>query len=514
MRRIAATVKGISFVAVIPGPMTRLASRVRPVLFLAVVSACPGSKGPAKAIQQTPPAVGDADTSMKDAPAISACPEPAYADLMAIDWKPELRGDFEAAMKEGLAIVSYDCKTLKLQPSCSLEGSYGYLGTTRREKKIEMNTKDELAANLPVGGLTWLSDLGAKFGRGTSLAARLVMVGKQSAGKKQASKGDLKGGCDNATHYVRAATIGAFVVASGSQAELAANVRIVGKGASAGSTSETKIQSEDGNVEACQKSTSDDKKAPDQCGALVRIELEPISKEAVTGAPPAAELVVASCPPGFARGDDDVCHTPDKPHQCKPGDGAECAKQCDAGNAGSCATLAAMHRTGTGVDKNQGKVAALAKKACDKDVISGCRTLALSKLDTKDSKSAIELLDRTCKAGDGRSCVELGVAQLDDKKQASNAQYSFRRACYGGGENEGCAWLGVLYAEGKGGLSVSPKLASSFFEKGCKEGSARACDGLGDLVKAGKGIAKDPGRAKELYAKACSGGLAVACKKK
>ncbi len=493
--------------------MTRLACRVRPVLFLAVIAACPGSKGPAKAIQQTPPVVGDADTSMKDTPAIAACNEPTYADLMAIDWKPELRGDFEAAMKEGLAIVSYDCKTLKLQPSCSLEGSYGYLGTTRREKKIEMNTKDELAANLPVGGLTWLSDLGAKFGRGTSLAARLVMVGKQSAGKKQASKGDLQGGCDNATHYVRAATIGAFVVASGSQAELAANVKIVGKGASAGSTSETKIQSEDGSVEACQKSTSDDKKAPDQCGALVRIELEPISKEAVMGAPPSAELVVPSCPPGFARGDDDLCHKPDKPHQCKPGDGAECATQCEAGNAGSCATLAAMHRTGTGVDKNQGKVATLAKKACDKDVISGCRTLALSKLDAKDSQGGIELLDRTCKAGDGRSCVELGVAQLDDKKQSTNAQYSFRRACYGGGEYEGCAWLGVLYAEGKGGLSVSPKLASSFFEKGCKEGSARACDGLGDLVKAGKGTAKDPARAKELYAKACSGGLAAACKK-
>lgn len=514
MRRIAVELKGISFVGVIPGLMTRLACHVRPVLFLAMISACPGSQGPAKAVQQPPPSVGDADTSMKDAPVISACAEPAYADLMAIDWKPELRGDFEAAMKEGLAIVSYDCKTLKLQPSCSLEGGYGYLGTTRREKKIEMNTKDELAANLPVGGLSWLSDLGAKFGRGTSLAARLVMVGKQSAGKKQATKGDLKGGCDGATHFVRAATIGAFVVASGSEAELAANVKIVGKGASAGSTSSTKIQSEDGNVEACQKSTSDDKKAPDQCGALVRIELEPITKDAVVAAPAQAELVVASCPPGYARGDDEVCRKPDKPHQCKPGDSADCAKQCEAGNAGSCATLAAMYRTGTGVDKSEGKVAALAKKACDKDSIAGCRTLAMSKLDAKDSKGGIELLDKTCKAGDGASCVQLGVAQLDDKKQAANAQYSFRRACYGGGENEGCAWLGVLYAEGKGGLTASPKLASSFFEKGCKEGSARACDGLGDLLKAGKGVTKDAARAKELHAKACAGGVAAACKKK
>jgi hypothetical protein len=487
---------------------------------LAAVAACPGSKGPAKAIEQPAPKVGDADPSMKEAPTIAACAEPAYADLMAIDWKPELRGDFEAAMKEGLAVVSYDCKSLKLQQGCSLEGSYGYLGTTRREKKIEMSTKDEVAANLPVGGLSWLSDLGAKFGRGTSLAARLVMVGKQSAGKKQATKADLKGGCDSATHYVRAATIGAFVVASGSQAELAANVKIVGKGASAGSTSQTKIQSEDGDVEACAKSTSDDKKPPEQCGALVRIELEPIG--AGGKAPDAApvEVAIATCPKGFAQGDDGVCRAPDKPHQCKLGDGADCAKQCSAGNAGSCAALASMHKNGTGVAKDWAKAASFGQKACDKDVIAGCRIVAAAKLGgegtDKDVKGALALLDKACKAGDGAGCVDLGVAQLSakDKKDAEQSQYSFRRACYGGGEPEGCAWLGTLYAEGKGGLNASPKLAISFLEKGCKDGSARACDGLGDLVKAGKGTAKDPARAKELFTKACTAGHAPACKKK
>ncbi len=505
--------------------MTRLASRVRSVLprvrhvlLLATVAACPGTKGPAKAIEQPAPSVGDADPSMKETPAIVACTEPAYADLMAIDWKPELRGDFEAAMKEGLAVVSYDCKSLKLQPGCSLEGGYGYLGTTRREKKIEMSTKDELAANLPVGGLTWLSDLGAKFGRGTSLAARMVMVGKQSAAKKQATKSDLRGGCDGATHYVRAATIGAFVVASGSQAELAANVKIVGKGASAGSTSETKIQSEDGDVDACQKSTSDDKKPPEQCGALVRIELEPIGAGGVAANEPPPDLEIPTCPKGFARGDDGVCRKPDKPHQCKLGDGPDCTKQCEAGNAGSCAALASMHKSGTGVAKDWAKAASFGQKACDKDFIAGCRIVAAAKLGgegvDKDVKGAIALLDKACKAGDGVGCVDLGVAQLSSKGVAEQSQYSFRRACYGGGQADGCAWLGSLYAQGKGGVGASPKLAVSFLEKGCKDGSARACDGLGDLVKAGKGTAKDAKRAKELFDKACTGGHAPACKKK
>jgi hypothetical protein len=29
---------------------------------------------------------------------------------MVVDWTPELRGDLEAAMKEGIAVVTYDCK--------------------------------------------------------------------------------------------------------------------------------------------------------------------------------------------------------------------------------------------------------------------------------------------------------------------------------------------------------------------------------------------------------------------
>jgi len=53
-----------------------------------------------------------------------------------------------------------------------------------------------------------------------------------------------------------------------------------------------------------------------------------------------------------------------------------------------------------------------------------------------------------------------------------------------------------------------------FFEKGCKEGSARACDGLGELTKAGRGTKRDPARAKELFEQACNGGHAPACKKK
>jgi len=438
---------------------------------LIALAGCPAG-APAKVAQPPVPKVGGADPDARP-PSIEACKGGQSHDLMVLDWTPELRGDLEVAMKEGVAVLAYDCKSVKLVSACTLAGSYGYIGTTRREKKISMSSSDEIAANLPVGGLSWLSDVGGKLDRESALVAQLVMVGKRSSAKKVATQHELTGGCDGATHFVRAATVGAFVVAAGSKAELEASAKIIGKGASGGSTSSTKIEAQDGDLTACEKSSPDGSAPPDQCGAVVRIELEPIGAggTALAAVPEAPGLAVATCAPGFAMADG-ACVRLDKPHQCKPGDATDCAKQCDAGNAASCATLAVMHRDGKGAPKDAQKAAALAKQACDKDVAAGCRIVG-----------TIPALDKACAAGDGGACVDLGIAKLADKKLAADAQYAFRRACYGGGEFEGCTWLGTLYLEGKGGMKKNPAMARPFFEKGCKEGSQRACEQVAKLPK-------------------------------
>jgi uncharacterized protein len=481
-----------------------------------LLCACTAGK-PADAVRPTAPTVAQADPTLASSGGqnVTACTKPARADLMAVDWTPEMRGDFEVAMKEGLAVVRYDCRSIELVHGCGLPGSYGYIGMTRRDKKIEMNNKDEVAANLPMGGIAWLSDVSAKLGRESALAAHYVMVGKRSAARKRAGQDELDGSCDGATHFVRAATVGAFAVATGSKAEIGGSAKILGRGASAGSSSATTIQAQDGDVAACEKSTPDGGSPPDQCGAVLRVELEPLG-ERLDGA--AAELGIAACPPGFAESAG-ACRRREAagPYQCTPGNATECEDQCTGGHAGSCAILAVMLRDGTGVTKDWERAATLAQQACDEDQLAACRLVAVAKLGgqgvKKDKPGAIALLDKTCTGGDGMACVELGAARLSDKKLAQDAVYAFRRACYGG-EHDGCAWLGTLYADGKGGQSANPKIAVKFFEKGCKEGSTRACVGLADLLKAGKGIDKDVARAKELFAKACNAGDAKACKKK
>jgi TPR repeat protein len=342
------------------------------------------------------------------------------------------------------------------------------------------------------------------------LAAELVMIGKRSSAKKRASRDELEGSCETATHFVRAATVGAFAVASGSKADIGGSAKIMGKGAGASSSSATKIEAQDGDIGACEKSTPDSTTPPAQCGAVLRVELEPIGANASARGDTAPELAVAACPKGFAMSDG-ACRRLDVPHQCTPGDAGDCDKQCSAGDAASCATLAVMYRDGLAVSKDWAKAATLAEQACNKDVLAGCRVLAAARLAgqgvKKDKPGGVALLDKACRGGDGLGCVDLGVAKLADKKLANDAQYAFRRACYGGGEFEGSAWLGPLYAEGLGGQKASPKIAMKFFEKGCKEGSARACAGQAALTQ-------NKAEAKQLYERACNMGDAKACKKK
>jgi uncharacterized protein len=472
---------------------------MRPALCVfSLVAACGGS--PARQVQQSVPTVASVDPQAPAPPSVEACKTAERADLMVVDWTPELRGDLEVAMKQGLAVVAYDCKSVKLVP-CASEAAYAFIGTTRREKKIEMSSADEVAANLPVGGLTWLSDVGGRLDRKRAILAQLVMVGKRTTPSPAAA---AFASCSGGTHYVRAATIGAFAVASGTQAELGAAATVLGKGAKADSKSSTKITASDGELAACATSTPDDKAPPAQCGALVRVELEPIASSSAS-----ADLAATACAPGFAMSTaGGACVRLDKPHQCKPGDGAECATQCEAGDAGSCATLAVMHRDGVGVAKDATKASALGERACAGDVALGCRVAATGK-----AKIDLALLAKACDAGDGAGCVELGIARLADKRAAGDAQYAFRRACYGGGSADGCAWLGGLYVAGKGGLTASPKVGAQFLVKGCKDRSGKACHDLAELTRAGKGVAKDAARAKQLFAEACALGIATDCAK-
>ena len=150
----------------------------------------------------------------------------AGAEPLVVDWNSEQRAELEVAMKDGVAVVAYDCEGIRLLSDCKLEGDYGYIGMKRKEQVLQLTSSDELQANLPLTG----SQLGVDLERGSSLDVAMIMVGKRRSTWVGPTSGDLKGECAGATHYVRGATVGAFALASGSRANVRASAQIFFRG--------------------------------------------------------------------------------------------------------------------------------------------------------------------------------------------------------------------------------------------------------------------------------------------
>ena len=208
-----------------------------------------------------------------------SCPirEDRLAPLV-VDWTSSQRGELEAAMKQGLAVVAYDCHTIRFLPDCHVDGVYGYVGFTKKEDVVRLESSDELRANLPkIGGLLGVQ-IGGELERGASVDIATVMVGRRRSTRFQATVGDLVGQCDGATHFLRGAHVGAFVMDGGSRAKVRTAVELFGGAAEAGSMSRYLHRTVDGVVNDCPAAKGDDSAPPGQCSALIRVELAAIAK--------------------------------------------------------------------------------------------------------------------------------------------------------------------------------------------------------------------------------------------
>ena len=56
---------------------------------------------------------------------------------LVVDWKGHDRANLEAAMATGVAVVHYECGALRVLSDCHLDGSYRYLGVSRKEGFVE-----------------------------------------------------------------------------------------------------------------------------------------------------------------------------------------------------------------------------------------------------------------------------------------------------------------------------------------------------------------------------------------
>ncbi|MEM9691879.1 MAG: tetratricopeptide repeat protein, partial [Myxococcota bacterium] len=438
--------------------------------------------------------------------------------ILIVDWAPEDRGDLEVAMKTGVAVVAYDGAQLKLL-DCQAKGEYGFVGTTRRQHVVRLENRDELAANLPLQGLSIAAKLEGEFARGATLDVALVMVGKRTTTARRTYGDQLEGSCQRATHFVRGATVGAFSMSTGTRAKLRSAAEMFGIGASAASSSEAGVESQQGQFEACQRSTPAGSAPPPECGSPLRLELAPIldAAPAAASAPP-KEDSSPQCPTGFVLRDEKCSPLAgsDVPKVCRWDRPDECEARCSQGSAGSCFNLGAAYERGVGVSRDARQAFGGYERACRRGDIRGCRAMAAFYIRgigvTKDYGRALTLLQPACLEGDALSCSNLGTMYAkgfgvaEDLRRATSL---YGRAC-DAGNPRGCVNLGQAYRAGDG-VPVDYDAAHRLFTRACRAEHPAGCFNLGRAYDEGQGVAQDHDRARELFHQACDLGYEATC---
>lgn len=442
-----------------------------------------------------------------------------FGEPLIVDWEAYQRGDLEEAMNDGVAVVAYDCHSLRLLKGCRLDSTYGFMAFSKKEENIQFENADEITANLPAFGVSLLKGLSGELTRDSTIDLAMILVGKKRTTVREAAADKLLGGraCEGATHFVRGAFVGAFAMGTGTKG--AANL---GLGLfKAGSKSSKLSKHRDGDPDTCQQVKSGSPSAPDACNALLRLELVGLAMQragmAASSGKGDAEGVQQTCSAGLVLSEGKCARpTEEKAHLCNYGDPADCTTQCEKHDAESCVSLGLMYDNARNVGKDSVRAASLFKRACDGRSVRGCTFLGIMYAEgtgvAKDEARALSLYVQACDGGDPGGCSELGVLYNLGRGVAKDdvrALSLYKQAC-GGGNPGGCSNLGVMYNMGTG-VGKDDVRAVSLFKQGCDGYFAMGCSNLGEMYSTGSGVGKDDVRAASLFKQSCDGREMMGC---
>ena len=439
--------------------------------------------------------------------------EPKFAKPLVVDLDPSERTDLEAAMKNGVVVVGYDCKTLRVLPSCRLaDGGYQYAGVSRKEQVVQLKTQDELSANLPFGS----AKLGAEMQSGRSIDLALVLVGLRSTTIEKVDRSDLSGSCEGATHFMQTASVGAFSMATGSVGKVAAVAQLFAASASASSESSRKAATSDGSLEDCRTSNPDADAPPRQCRAPISVQLLPIQ----SGAPAATraksdekkadKAILNPCPSGYAYAGGICTQTPDVAHVCDRSDRKDCKEQCEKGSAESCFNYASgpLLTQDPGFVFDPKDALPYFKKACDGQIAEGCGDYGYWLWELTKDRDGLRYARMGCDMGGGWACWNLGTLLFDENGPGMDTRggmRAFERGC-ALGEHSSCLDVAIKLRSGADGVKKDPRRAIDVAERSCQADYTPGClfvaEGLADPDEDGP-VKKDPERAMRALRRVC-----------
>jgi TPR repeat protein len=483
-----------------------------------LVGCGPGAAG--EALRPDDPTASEALGETEDCKSVSETAEP-----FLVDWKPEHRGKLQRAMQNGVAVMAYGCKGIKVLEDCKLketQQAYTFAQIAKEgPHKVALDRNTDLAAHVPLSAI----ELSAEVKSGLTLELAYIMVGSRGTIRNEVLRSELTGKCDGASHFVRAVWLGAFSFGNATEGSASAGVKVGSAGGHASDSSKKQVQNRAGDLEACDKSASEkfSDGPPPACEAPVRVELVAITKtagDAGEQAAPAADTAspeVATggpaknpCSAGFVLDPKRMCVKKDaaKAYLCAPGNLGECSAQCDKGSGESCFN-AASGQYKKGVHPNHAAAQKAARgfleKGCSKGHQRSCTSLAsqLAFAADGDRPRAKQLFTRACDSGEAMACSALASAfehgSLGDKPDLLEAVLHLRKAC-DLGSGSGCSTLARWYIEGKG-VAPNPEEGLKALQRGCGAGDVFNCHQLGEHLR--KGANRDPKKAESVFRRNC-----------
>jgi uncharacterized protein len=420
-----------------------------------------------------------ADALNEPASNIQCTSVPPIVEPLVVDWRSTDQLDLAVQMQSSIAIVSYDCKSIRLLKNCTAPGKYAYAGVSSViQEAVQMDDADEVRASLPLSGVS----LSAELKRGATLDIALAYVGKQSTLTPSVAATDLSGPeCAQATHFVRRATIGAFAMQTGTVGVIRAAAEIFGAGAAAGSSSKQNKLNSAGEVQAC-KPKEGAEKAPEGCGAILRLELhalgEPMMEDNKAPLP-------NTCPDGFAPSGLQCVKLDGgkSTHRCDMTDPQECKDLCKRGDADSC------YNAGTIAQSSEPKpvTKAFYAKACAGNVARACFALTDFVEKMPDWKDAWAAGEKACNLGLADACAWMGRnGDNGGLQQGIDARAGFYKRACDLGKWESCKEVAEIWLEGKWNAKRHTNDALDLLVQWCDAGNFDACRTLSVGYREGK----------------------------
>jgi hypothetical protein len=236
------------------------------LLAVSATTACGGGTTAQQALK-SPEYTADGQTTCHAA-SISTSP-------LIVEWPSAARGDLEAIVEghKSVAVVHFVGCTMTVLSDCTAPGKVSYLPyRNEKQDQLRITTADDLYANLPVGA----AKLEGKLERAGELDVDMTLVGQYEATTGAVTRSDLVGSCEGATHVVERISVGAFDFHTAANANVGAGVKVMGAGAGGSSAATRDDIARDGRTEACSNAKPTDTDPPENCGALVRLQLLPL----------------------------------------------------------------------------------------------------------------------------------------------------------------------------------------------------------------------------------------------